>query len=395
MTPRRLLKPLPLARFLKEVWGETPLHLRGARSRFAGLFSWRILNQLLATQRLEPPRLRLAQAGVPTRALEPIVRYRTTPAGRQDPHLDVPALNRALARGATLILSAAHDMHPPLAAMTREFANLFLAEPNVNAYATFGRQSGFGPHWDHHDVFILHIAGRKRWVIYGASRRYPLFRDVRTNGSRPLRAQSRHWLQPGDLLYIPRGHWHDALAVDEPTLHLTLGVPTASGIDFLNWLADDMRAVELARKNIPLFDARRSADWLRLVARAVAARLDDDTLARFLDERRAMLEPSPDPALPHAVHRDYAARKQDLLRWTGSARATLLTRTRGVVVRAAGREFEFDPAAAPLIAQLLTGATVSYGALERSYARRLGPRRLRRLIGELLHEHFVTIVPSR
>src|SRR5258705_9409601 len=64
--PARLLAPHPLPRFLAQLWGERPLLVRGSARQFANLFSWRILNDLLATHRLEPPRLRLAQSsGVP------------------------------------------------------------------------------------------------------------------------------------------------------------------------------------------------------------------------------------------------------------------------------------------------------------------------------------------
>jgi hypothetical protein len=398
LTPSRLLAPVPLAKFFAQSWGEHALRVPGARNKYTGLFGWQDLNHLLATQRLEPPRLRLAKHGAGAATLESFLQYRVNNSGKRQPHLDVRALNRQLAGGATLNLNAVHEMHPSLAALAKAFARLFLVEPQINLYASFGRQPGFGPHWDDHDVFVLQLAGQKRWLLYGESRRYPLYRDARPNEMQPLKPLARYRLRAGDLLYIPRGHWHDAIAVGEPTLHLTLGVATLTGVDFLRWLADDARSVESARRNIPLFNSKRSAhglrpQWLKTIGRATAARLDATTVARYLDHCRATLDPVKRPALPHGANSDTLPASSDFLQWTGTSHATLATRSEGLVVRTMEREFVFDPAAAPLIERLLTGKPLRYGALLRAYSRKLGPRRLPRFVGELLREHFLTIVP--
>jgi ribosomal protein L16 Arg81 hydroxylase len=394
LTPARLIAPVPLRRFLAECWGETPLHVRGAPDRFASLFGWPALNHLLATHRLEPPRLRLVFAGERSASLDSFLRYRTTREGQRVPRLDVRELNRQLARGATLVLTSVQDMHPPLGALAREFARLFVVEPNVNLYASFGRQPGYGPHWDDHDVFVLQIAGRKRWLMYGANRRYPLYRDARPNEMQPVRPVARHVLKAGGLIYIPRGHWHDAIAVGEPTLHLTLGLPTLTGIDFLTWLTDDARGVESMRRNIPLFDTRQRAQWLRQLQHAVSRRTEATAFMRFVAGRRARFDASSRPSLPHAIHATSPPSKSDRLQWTGIAHAMTLTRE-GLVVQTADREYVFDIAAAPLVERLLTGKASTYGKVQQTFTRKLGAVRLRRFVSELLREHFVTIVPPR
>lgn len=390
--PARLLAPYPLPRFLSQVWGEQPLLVRGSARRLAGLFSWRVLNDLLATHRLEPPRLRLAQSGGAPLDLQSFLQYRPGRDRRRRAWLDVRRLNRLLAGGATLILSEVQDMHPPLAALTREFAQLFASEPNVNLYAAFGRQRGFGPHWDDHDVFILQIAGEKRWLLYGENRRYPLFRDLRPNEMRPRRPVARHRLAPGDLLYIPRGHWHDAVADGEPTLHLTVGIPAFTAIDYLHWLGDELRAVESMRRNVPLFDAKRRVQWLGELEAAVGRHLDGPALERCLEERRANFYPSTRPALPQAIRESEWPAPADLLQWTSTAHSMRAVRA-GVAIRCGGHEFVFDRAAQALIERLLTGNPVSYARILRAHSRKLGAARVRRFVGELLREHFITIVP--
>ncbi|HZF17839.1 MAG TPA: cupin domain-containing protein [Steroidobacteraceae bacterium] len=387
----RVLAPFAPGRFLADVWGEKPLHVRGAPRKFAGLFGWRALNDLLATQRLEPPRLRLAMEGASAADLRSFLQYRLNREEQRTARLDVHRLNSRLARGATLVLNEVQEMHPPLGALTREFARLFVAEPNVNLYASFGRRPGFGPHWDDHDVFVLQLAGEKRWLIYGPSRRHPLHRDVRPNEMQPVRPVARYRLHPGDLLYIPRGHWHDAIAVGEPTLHLTLGISPLTAVDYLTWVADDLRAVESMRRDLPLFDDKRREEWHRTLNAAVLPRLNEKTLKRFLEGRRARLDASTRPALPHAIAGTTRLGNGDRLQWTGST-GTAHRDAAGLTVRSGGREYVFDPAAAPLIERLLSGKAVSYGRLLRSFGRQLGAGRLRRFVGELLREHFVTIV---
>jgi ribosomal protein L16 Arg81 hydroxylase len=390
--PARLLAPYPLARFLSQVWGEEPLLVRGSARRHARLFSWQTLNDLLATHRLEPPRLRLVQSGAVLLDLQSFLQYRPGRDRRQRASLDVPRLNTLLARGATLILNEVQDMHPPLAALTRGFAQLFAAEPNVNLYAAFGKQQGFGPHWDDHDVFVLQIAGEKRWRLYGTNRRYPLFRDVRPNERRPVRPIARHRLQPGDLLYVPRGCWHDAVGTGDPTLHLTLGIPPCTAVDYLRWLGDDLSAVESMRRNVPLFDAKRRKQWLTQVQAAVARRLDAAALERFLEERRANLQSNTRPSLPHALQDASALARSDHLQWTGFAHS-IRAAGKALAVGSGGHEYVFDRAASALIEQLLTGEPISYGQLLNAHARKLGAGRVRRFVGELLREHFISVVP--
>ncbi len=55
-----------------------------------------------------------------------------------------------------------------------------------------------------------------------------------------------------DVLYIPRGHWHYAVACEQPSLHLTLGINCLTGIDFFNWLVSEFKERADFRENLPL-----------------------------------------------------------------------------------------------------------------------------------------------
>lgn len=77
------------------------------------LLSWRALNTILATQRLDPPRLWLSRDGITLRQEE----YSTTVVGRRNVvwhRLATGELHRCLVEGATLVVDAIDEIHPPI-----------------------------------------------------------------------------------------------------------------------------------------------------------------------------------------------------------------------------------------------------------------------------------------
>ena len=57
-------------------------------------------------------------------------------------------------------------------------------------------------------------------------------------------------LEAGDVLYLPRGEVHEAMVEGPSSVHLTIGLQTLSGIDFLLWLAEQGAADVLLRKDV-------------------------------------------------------------------------------------------------------------------------------------------------
>src|SRR3546814_6827189 len=67
-------------------------------------------------------------------------------------------------------------------------------------------------------------------------------------------------MQPGDLLYIPRGQYHDALASSEACLHLSFGITQPTGRDFFTVLMRSLPEDPLFREKLPHFDDLASHD---------------------------------------------------------------------------------------------------------------------------------------
>jgi hypothetical protein len=167
----------------------------------------------------------------------------------------------------------------------------------VNAYAAWGRSRGFKAHHDDHDVFILQLAGRKFWRIFGPSESRSIQNDA------PPRGIS--WegiIEEGDLLYIPRDWWHEVRPQGEASLHLTCGVQNRNGLDLLAWIQQELRSVEIYLSDLPRFLSHD--EQLAHVAKLrdeFCRRFDDAVLSRFFEEHDAKAVPRPHLSLPWGV----------------------------------------------------------------------------------------------
>jgi hypothetical protein len=239
-----------LTGFLSDTFGRGSFRGRLSDGAAQAMFGWRRLNDVLAQQRLGPPRLKLEKSGGD--AGKGVFRERRTSRNHIIHDIDLPLLYERVRDGATLILDAVNEFGGPLEKLCNGLASEFSASSQANLYACWGESQGFDIHWDDHDVFVIHLDGAKRWMLYGATRPAPLRRDVRDDHQRPTEPIEEIVLEAGDILYLPRGHWHAAVGLGGPTLHLTVGLTRKTGHDLLTWLADQALAADFVRADLPL-----------------------------------------------------------------------------------------------------------------------------------------------
>jgi Cupin superfamily protein len=276
-----LLSPLTVDEFVTNYWGRTFKHVPGVAGKFSHLLPWQRLNEALEQHRLDFPRLRLTRDG---ERLPPGTYISYSKPGQRRvavPRLRYEKLTQELNRGATLVLDAVDELDESLRALAEALELFFHERIQINAYAGWRTSRGFDLHWDDHDVFILQVAGRKRWMIYGMTRPYPLAGDPKE----PKPTEPPLWnqiLEAGDLLYIPRGFWHVAYPLNEPTLHLTVGVHNRAGLDLLHWLVERMRSRELFRMDLPRFATTETIQaHVAEMRRELLSEWDDDILNRY------------------------------------------------------------------------------------------------------------------
>jgi mannose-6-phosphate isomerase-like protein (cupin superfamily) len=157
----------------------------------------------------------------------------------------------AFRAGATVVLQSMHRTWPSISTMAAALEAEISHPVQVNAYLTPPFSVGLGSHRDGHDVFVVQTYGTKTWSVDGLG---------------------TFVLQPGDMLYLPAQTMHQAVATDQPSLHLTIGVLRLTLAAVLRRVLDDCD--ELAQP-LPLGFAAQSASALAgTISAAVATAVD-------------------------------------------------------------------------------------------------------------------------
>jgi ribosomal protein L16 Arg81 hydroxylase len=260
-----LLAPFDAQEFLDQVWTQKSLLIPGDRSKFEPLFSWQKLNELLNFHTFEFPAMRLALD-------EKVL----------DPTENQNFLKHCQA-GATLIIDYVHKLIPEIAQFASALRYQIGHPVQMNLYCSMPGRQGFKCHYDTHDVFILQIDGTKAWTVFSDTLKFPL-KDQKSVDLPPPDSEPalECILKPGDLLYIPRGHWHYAVATEQPSLHLTLGVLGKTGIDLLEWLVSELKQDEVWRRNLPLLTDSDPAMAIHQLSETLVTYLQHDISGAFL-----------------------------------------------------------------------------------------------------------------
>ncbi|MQS13042.1 cupin [Streptomyces kaniharaensis] len=350
--------------FLAQTFNRSYAVIPGQATDVAGLLSWDDLNTILATQRLEPPRLRLSLDG----EMLPLHRYALPVTTRRSVtwHRFQPAeLHARLAEGASLVLDSIEKIHPPIGAAAEGLERFLGTLVQVNAYASWTEKEGFGTHWDDHDVVVVQMYGAKRWRLYGPTREAPTFRDVESPDTPEGEPVADIVLTAGDVLYLPRGWWH-AVAADQgsESLHLTFGLVTNTGADLLTWVVDQLRSRTALRLDVPRFASpeEQAAYVENLRAEVLSELTDPDLVSRWAESVDTTHYGRAVTSLPYIG--GLPARAEVRVRLTAPrARLTENAPEGTVTLAAAGTAWDFAGQATPLLQKLLTGEPATLGAL--------------------------------
>lgn len=297
MTPAldRLLSPTPYEEFVAHHWGHECLLAQGQAARFEDLFRWSSVERILSTQRFDFPRLRLVRRGKVVPSLEYMTLRHDRRGNSFVSHVS-RAVVREMERGAMLHITAIQDTWEPLANFAAALELELNAHVQVNLHAALAKSKGFSTHWDGHDVFVIQVAGKKAWRLFGFTDAAPLAVPPDQKGSPPQRLIRELVLEAGDMLYVPRGYWHAAEALDEISLHLTFAAQYPTGLDFLSWAVARLASEPIAREDIPFCRFAASDNPLAQQTRYATditamlnARLQPATLQEFLEEYRLKL----------------------------------------------------------------------------------------------------------
>jgi ribosomal protein L16 Arg81 hydroxylase len=181
--------------------------------------------------------------------------------GRARTARDAPESTGSLAdfftKGATIRAKGLERFVGALKSLCRSIEQELRFPTRANLYCTPAASRGFDLHFDTHEVLVLQVLGKKRWHAYEPTVKLPLEHvpplafetdpdevrrsrggreagqgTIRTEELGPLAIDTI--LEPGDCLYLPRGFVHGAEALDESSVHLTIGIHVLTWLDLFS-----------------------------------------------------------------------------------------------------------------------------------------------------------------
>jgi hypothetical protein len=347
------------AGFAAERLGRDFVRVSAGADEVAELLTWPDLNELLSTHQLGAPRLRLFRDG----SQVPVVNYTHNDPESDRQSLVPDALYRELRDGASLVLDSIDKLHRPIAAAADDLMRLVRELVQVNLYLVWGPGQGFDTHWDDHDTVIVQLAGSKHWTVHGPGRPYPMKIDNDHSHRPPDTEVWQGELRAGDMIHVPRGWWHTVRGSDAMSMHLTFGFTRRTGIDWANWLVEQLYAEELFRADLPRFGSagrvRQHTDQLlEALTKIIQAHPPDD----FLAARDRRFPRRPEINLPWPVSFAMPA-DSTRVELTALLGPDLRVDGNAVLVTMAGKTFRLAVVLAPMLELLSAERSVTVARL--------------------------------
>jgi len=287
MTFDDLMAPLGAETFRRDYLGQRPVHIEGGADKFVSLMNWSILERLLAVNTLwDTTRLDLV--------LDKELVAKAAYAGSQPaitglPMADPLKVKRYVQQGATMVLNDIDQLTPELTAFAKTMEDALGGKVQGNLYQSSRRRQGFKVHYDTHDVFAVHCEGEKVWPVFEGRAEDPIahnmFKGVPQEAHEE--AKGKLWkevrLKPGDLLYLPRGQYHYALADDGGCIHIAMGVTYPIGIDLVGYLYERLIADPLCRRNLPQGDGAALDGHLAALGERISSIMTEPATRRDIE----------------------------------------------------------------------------------------------------------------
>lgn len=320
------IAPFDAASFRAQHYGSRPVHIQRSGGSRPSLLGWPRFNEVLAItpywtedtlKVFFKSRAALRENYCDTADLRAGVSAPVNPA-------KVKAL---LGLGASLVANHLHRVCPEVGAVVGMLEREFAARVSANVYCSFKGVQAFQTHFDLHDVFAVQAEGEKVWRVYESRADAPVLPLPPGDEIEKWLTESRGRLlfeahmKPGDILYLPRGQYHDALTGSQASLHVTFGVLPATGLALFKLLESALTRESEFRAYLP--DARKEAelrerlgtlaDRIKAVITSPAFAIDVQNAQRDLARGGANYElPSQTPSAWYSVARKAHVMRRDL-----------------------------------------------------------------------------------
>jgi ribosomal protein L16 Arg81 hydroxylase len=255
-----LLAPTDRSAFFAEHWEKAPLVLQRHEPAY--------YEELLASGDLDY--ILASACSVQSSSIE-LLRDGHSVRCKQD---EGPAeIYQAYQQGHSVRVRGVQRLWPQMWRLCRNLQRDFGFPVKANLYCTPAHSKGTLRHHDCHDVFVVQVAGRKRWrisesvphlplqyvpslpfekseVLFGLRGGAPLRQAAAGESDEPSREVT---LEPGDSLYLPRGTAHTVWAEDSPSAHVTIGIYAITLLDLMSVALGQVANQDIRfRKSVPI-----------------------------------------------------------------------------------------------------------------------------------------------
>lgn len=275
--------------FFQTYFEKKPVYIPSEKKQsYTFSFGFNELDQILSTNKISYPFLKIFKDGEELSRLK----YESKMGLFSSAVIDVPKSIEYFSTGHSLILNRIDRLSPILDEFSRGLEFDLKMKVETNLYLTPPGNFGFNVHFDPHDVFILQLEGTKLWTLYESE--IPLITDQLRVSKQPEEnfvAKSKHLLNQGDVLYMPRGTYHKAKSTEETSMHLTFGLYPLLGYQLISQLAVKAQEELFFRKSVPSNDApeEEKQEYFRLFAKKMEQFLDPISIEKLTATKRAQL----------------------------------------------------------------------------------------------------------
>ncbi|WP_157642608.1 JmjC domain-containing protein [Burkholderia ubonensis] len=204
--------------------------------------TWDEVNSLLSSGLIDYPRIRVAAAGNDySRSYNGFLRYSFSERGERRPRVVPGVLRKAMRDGCAVIIDHCEAFFPGVRLLISEISAALCCRAWANLYVSPKGPSGFGCHFDDHDIFAIQLHGSKRWTIHAPTYHSPNRGDKSFHLPSPKgKPMKEYILSAGDGLYLPFGYWHDVEAVSDISMHVTIGLDFIRKLDALKLILEEL-----------------------------------------------------------------------------------------------------------------------------------------------------------
>jgi hypothetical protein len=388
----RLFEPLSFSAFYDAWYEQKPLLIkRSSPAFYASLLTIGDVNEHLGRAHLSTPALRLARNGEEIDPAEYTYPSSSPNSHWSDATVDKEQLFAKFYDGYTIVLREYEQHSAAMLRLRHDVERAFHSPVMTHVYLTPRNAQGFSPHWDSTNVFILQFTGTKDWMIYDSPVTLPTSRQVLYEGEwTRVEPTLTATLEPGDLLYVPRGFVHEGRSGNAVSGHVTLEMRTLTYADLLRQIAGNANADPWLRRPLPI-DYRSVASNGEFLRR-VHEFLDNADLPAYVERTH---EDFADERLPDAASRLEDYMKLPLMDAASRLRIRsvvcheLSTGGGKAVLKFDRKKLELPPSAARSIRYMRRAREFAISALPGS------PKANLALCSTLVREGFLTIAGAR